>query len=176
VSALHRPEIGELHLAALLASGLDRGLIHRFHPVRSDRVELSVVDGLQQRDRLLAQLRQPGSADLNATVLDVRIASMKMLLADVVASPEVLPVRARDTMMPSRLGRHHEQQDEACYARRTRRRHPGPVCGCQGQTEAQNFGRVHRDDGLSREVCNPSPEQTFGAEATPNSSAVLALR
>ena len=77
MSAVHRPEIGGLHLAALLAPGLDRGLIHRFHTAGSDRVELRVVDGFQQRDRLLTQLRQPGSADFNAAVLEALVLTIQ---------------------------------------------------------------------------------------------------
>src|SRR5690349_8969517 len=68
VSTIDWPEVADFHLATLLASSLDRRLVHRLHAVRPDRVKLRVVDGFQQRDRLLTQLRQPGTTDLNAAV------------------------------------------------------------------------------------------------------------
>src|SRR4051812_14038329 len=69
VFAIDRPKIAGLHLAALLATRLDRRLIHRLYSTGADRAELRVIDGLQQRDRSLAQLSQPGSTHIKATVL-----------------------------------------------------------------------------------------------------------
>src|SRR6266852_288506 len=69
VLAVNRPEVSGLHLAALLATGLDRRLVHGLYTAGPDRVELCVIDGLQQRDRPLSQLRQPRSADIDAAVL-----------------------------------------------------------------------------------------------------------
>src|SRR4051812_18319473 len=72
-----RPEVAGFHLAALLATGLGRGLIHRLYAAGSDRVELRVIDGLQQRDRPLAQLSQPGPAHIKATALQPLVLSIQ---------------------------------------------------------------------------------------------------
>src|SRR3954470_16210126 len=76
VLPVHRPEVSEPHLAALLAASLDRGLVHRLHTTCSDRIELRVINGLQREDRLLTQLCQPRSADFDATVLEALVLSI----------------------------------------------------------------------------------------------------
>ena len=47
-----------------------------------------------------------------------RIASLEMLPNKVVASSEMLP-GGRATMVPSKLRRHHEDEDDSCGAGRT---------------------------------------------------------
>src|SRR5487761_845344 len=78
--AIHRPEVGDLHPPVRVAAGLDRGLIHGLHATGPDGVELRVVDGLEEAYRLLAKLRQPGPADIDAAVLESPVLTVKGLV------------------------------------------------------------------------------------------------
>src|SRR6185437_4421499 len=63
------PEVAGLHLAVTGAAGLDGRLVHRDHAACSDRAELRLVEGLEQPDRLLGDLRQPRAGYPDGTVL-----------------------------------------------------------------------------------------------------------
>lgn len=64
--AIEGPEIAGAHLAVTGAAGLDRRLVHGFDAGLADRGELGGVDGFEQTDRSLCQLREPGAADRDA--------------------------------------------------------------------------------------------------------------
>jgi hypothetical protein len=66
--AVHRPEVGRLHLARSGPPGLDRRLVDRLDAAGADRLELRLVDRLQQRRGLLHELRQPRPAEPKARI------------------------------------------------------------------------------------------------------------
>src|SRR6185437_8546893 len=80
VLAVHRPEVGDLHFPVRVAAGLDRGLVHGLDAAGANGVELCVVDGLEESYGLLAQLRQPGPADVNAAVRKPPVLTVKRLV------------------------------------------------------------------------------------------------
>jgi integrase len=93
------------------------GMIHvsrtKYSPERDLPLHPSTVRALQRYQRTRWQ--------------QCRIASAKMLPNGLVASPEMLPVTAHATMMPSQTGRHHEAKNDACHARGVGRRDPRPL-------------------------------------------------
>ena len=68
VIAVDRPEERCLHLAAAGLAGLDRRLVHRDDVARADRVQLRLVDRLEQLRGLLHELGQPGTAEVEAGI------------------------------------------------------------------------------------------------------------
>src|SRR5258708_22859058 len=75
-----------------------------------------------------------------------------------VASPEMLPVRAHATMMPSTTGRHHETRNDARSSRGVGGCDSKPLFGSGRKGQAPDIARVHSGDGLPREVGTPHPE------------------
>ena len=66
--AINRPEIRGLQLPRSGTPGLDRRLVHRLDARGADRGELRLVDGREQRNGLLPDLRQPRPADRDAAI------------------------------------------------------------------------------------------------------------
>src|SRR5437660_5059256 len=64
-----------------------------------------------------------------------------------VASPEMLPVRAHATMMPSTTGRHHETRNDARSSRGIGGCDPKSLFGSRGKRQGQDIARVHSGDG-----------------------------
>ena len=66
---VHRPEPGGAHLALDCPPGFYRRLIHCDDAALLDRDQLGLVNRLQQRDRLLAQLGEPGAGEIKTSTL-----------------------------------------------------------------------------------------------------------
>ena len=74
------PEIRRLHLARASAPCLNRGFVHRDHARAPHRLQLGVKDRLDQRYRGRHQLGDPGTADINAGVLQFDVLAVQGLV------------------------------------------------------------------------------------------------
>lgn len=78
--AIHRPEIGGLHLARAGSSCLDRRFVHRDDAGEANRAQLCRMNGFEQRDGAGHQFGEPATADVDAGILQFGVLAIQRLM------------------------------------------------------------------------------------------------